>query len=58
MGEAMKYAVISVNNNSQLLFDYTFEIKKYMVRMMKVMRKIMFCRHFSTNSSLDWTFFL
>ena len=46
MGEAMKYAVISVNNNSQLLFGYTFEIKKYMVRMMKIMRKIMFCKHF------------
>ena len=28
MGEAMKYAVSSVNNNSQLLFGYTFEIKK------------------------------
>ena len=28
MGEAMKYAVSSVNNNSQLLFGYTFKIKK------------------------------
>ena len=28
MGEAMKYAVLSVNNNSQMLFGYTFEIKK------------------------------
>ena len=28
MGEAMKYAVLSVNNNSQLLFGYTFEIKE------------------------------
>ena len=28
MGEAMKYAVLSVNNNSQMLFGYTLEIKK------------------------------
>ena len=28
MGEAMKYAVLSVNNNSQLLFGYTFEIRE------------------------------
>ena len=28
MGEAMKYAGLSVNNNSQLLFGYTFEIKE------------------------------
>ena len=28
MGEAMKFAVLSVNNNSQMLFGYTFEIKK------------------------------
>ena len=28
MGEAMKYAIISVNNNSQLLFGYTFENKE------------------------------
>ena len=28
MGEAMKYAVLSVNNNSQMLFGYTFDIKK------------------------------
>ena len=28
MGEAMKYAVLSVNTNSQLLFGYTFEIRE------------------------------
>ena len=28
MGEAMKYAVLSVNNDSQQLFGYTFEIKE------------------------------
>ena len=28
MGEAMKYTVLSVNNNSQLLFGYAFEIKE------------------------------
>ena len=28
MAEAMKYAVLSVNNNSQLLYGYTFEIKE------------------------------
>ena len=28
MAEAMKYAIISVNNNSQLLFGYTFENKE------------------------------
>ena len=28
MGEAMKYAVHSVNNNSQMLFGYTLEIKE------------------------------
>ena len=28
MGEAMKYAVLSVKNNSQMPFGYTFEIKK------------------------------
>ena len=28
MGEAMKYAVLSVMNHSQMLFGYTFEIRK------------------------------
>ena len=28
MGKAMKYTVLSVNNNSQLLFGYAFEIKE------------------------------